>query len=163
MDIISRKEAKAKGLKKYFTGKECPRGHIDARYTASGYCLACNLIRMRGTYDKEARYERSRTDKEFRKRRLLTSVKCRAKKKGLEFNLTVDSIEWPDVCPVLGTELNYFAGTDDRWNSVSIDKKDPKGGYTLDNVVVMSYKANTMKGNFTVEELEKLVEYLKKA
>ncbi len=39
--IIKRKEAKKKGLSKYFTGKECKNGHIDSRYTINGICLSC--------------------------------------------------------------------------------------------------------------------------
>lgn len=40
MKIISRKEAKALGLKRYFTGKPCCRGHVAERYT-TGNCLDC--------------------------------------------------------------------------------------------------------------------------
>ena len=39
--IISRAEAKALGIKKYFTGKPCINGHIAERYTAQGRCYAC--------------------------------------------------------------------------------------------------------------------------
>ncbi len=42
MDVISRKAAKAAGLKHYFTGKPCKRGgHIDKRYVASFCCATC--------------------------------------------------------------------------------------------------------------------------
>src|SRR5262245_52628801 len=42
MDRISRKAAKAAGLKHYFTGKPCKRaGHIDRRYVASFMCMTC--------------------------------------------------------------------------------------------------------------------------
>ena len=41
--IISRKDAKAKGLPHYFTGKPCINGHIDLRYTGRGTCRTCNL------------------------------------------------------------------------------------------------------------------------
>jgi hypothetical protein len=37
----TRREAKALGLKKYFNGKACPRGHIVERYI-SGMCVACH-------------------------------------------------------------------------------------------------------------------------
>ena len=40
--IISRKEAKAKGLKRYFTGKECEKHHISERQTSNGSCLKCH-------------------------------------------------------------------------------------------------------------------------
>jgi 5-methylcytosine-specific restriction endonuclease McrA len=39
--IIARKEAKALGLVRYFTGKPCPKGHIAERFTKYGQCLDC--------------------------------------------------------------------------------------------------------------------------
>lgn len=40
-EVISRAEAKARGLKHYFTGKPCPKGHVDYRHTSGGACVAC--------------------------------------------------------------------------------------------------------------------------
>lgn len=40
-EIISRAEARARGLKHYFTGKPCIRGHIETRRTKSGQCKTC--------------------------------------------------------------------------------------------------------------------------
>jgi hypothetical protein len=39
---ISRKDAKAKGLKYFFTGKECPNGHIAHRRVSSYACVPCS-------------------------------------------------------------------------------------------------------------------------
>jgi HNH endonuclease len=39
--VISRKEAKAKGLKFYFTGKACKRGHVSKRYVSANRCWHC--------------------------------------------------------------------------------------------------------------------------
>lgn len=41
MEIISRKEAKAKGLKRYYTGKPCKHGHVSERYIG-GPCVSCS-------------------------------------------------------------------------------------------------------------------------
>lgn len=41
MDIIHRPEARAKGLKTYYTGKICRNGHDSYRYTQSGTCAQC--------------------------------------------------------------------------------------------------------------------------
>lgn len=41
MEIISRAEARALGLKRYFTGEPCKRGHIAERNTKKATCLAC--------------------------------------------------------------------------------------------------------------------------
>lgn len=39
--IITRSEALEKGLKRYFTGKPCPKGHIFQRHVSSKGCIAC--------------------------------------------------------------------------------------------------------------------------
>lgn len=40
-EIITRRQAQSKGLKHYFTGLPCTRGHIDYRFTSVGTCKAC--------------------------------------------------------------------------------------------------------------------------
>ena len=39
--IINRAEAKAKGLKRYFTGKPCKQGHISPKQVSNGNCSEC--------------------------------------------------------------------------------------------------------------------------
>lgn len=41
MDIITRKDALAQGLPRYFTGKPCKKGHVAERRTKERVCLAC--------------------------------------------------------------------------------------------------------------------------
>lgn len=42
LQLISRTEAKALGLKRYFTGKPCSRGHVSERQVSSFGCLICH-------------------------------------------------------------------------------------------------------------------------
>jgi 5-methylcytosine-specific restriction endonuclease McrA len=44
--IITRAEAKAAGLTRYFTGKPCNHGHMCERYVKGGACLEC--VKMNG-------------------------------------------------------------------------------------------------------------------
>lgn len=60
-DIISRKEALAKGLKRYFTGKPCKHGHISER-TISG-CVECHNILTRQKYHENIDAEHARSAK----------------------------------------------------------------------------------------------------
>ena len=46
-------------------------------------------------------------------------------------------------------------------NSPSIDRIDPSKGYTKDNVWVISRRANTIKSNATVDEVEKVAQGLR--
>lgn len=41
-EIITRAEARSAGLKWYFTGNPCQRGHVSQRYTSAGMCRACS-------------------------------------------------------------------------------------------------------------------------
>ena len=41
-DIISRDEAKAKGLSRFFTGKSCKNGHVTQRFVSNKACVGCN-------------------------------------------------------------------------------------------------------------------------
>lgn len=56
MDIISRKEAKAAGLKHYFTGKPCIRGHVEKRQTNNGCCIVCG-------HEKSTRWRKENPDR----------------------------------------------------------------------------------------------------
>lgn len=59
MKITSRKEAKAAGLTYYFTGKPCPKGHIDDRQTNSGTCVTCkkDWVNRNPDYGKKRYWE----------------------------------------------------------------------------------------------------------
>lgn len=54
MDIVSRQEAKERGLKFYFTGKACKHGHVVERSVNSG-CLACQKAYQQTPEYKAAR------------------------------------------------------------------------------------------------------------
>lgn len=42
-EVMSCPEAKAKGLKRYFTGRPCKNGHVAERLVSNGVCLDCQL------------------------------------------------------------------------------------------------------------------------
>jgi len=42
MQIISRTEAKAKGLRFYFTGEPCKHGHVAERWVSCWVCVDCD-------------------------------------------------------------------------------------------------------------------------
>lgn len=90
---------------------------------------------------------------------LAAKAKNRAKTKGLPFNITADDIPIPDVCPVFGVPLVSSSKITD--NTPSIDRLVPELGYTKGNVVVISLKANRLKGHGTTEELERLLLWMK--
>jgi hypothetical protein len=48
-----------------------------------------------------------------------------------------------------------------RENSPSIDRIDSIEGYTVDNIQIISWKANRIKAYATVEELEIVIAFMK--
>jgi hypothetical protein len=55
-DIISRKDALALGLTRYFTGTPCKHGHVSERYTENSTCVQCNLARMARRYAEKPEF-----------------------------------------------------------------------------------------------------------
>lgn len=45
MEIITKQQAQAAGLQRYFTGKPCKHGHVSERYTSTGICVECTRRR----------------------------------------------------------------------------------------------------------------------
>lgn len=85
----------------------------------------------------------------------LYAAKARAKAKEMAFALTEPWLleQLPDTCPLLGTPLNY-ANTMPAADSPAIDRIDSADGYTPDNCWVISMKANRIKSDATVAEIE---------
>jgi hypothetical protein len=46
MDIITKAQAKAQGLKHYFTGLACKHGHVSERFASTKTCYQCYLVRQ---------------------------------------------------------------------------------------------------------------------
>jgi hypothetical protein len=97
--------------------------------------------------------------------RMFTDAKLRAKEQGWEFNIEVSDIVIPEVCPVLKIPLFRVPGVEGRHkanpNSPSLDRIDNTKGYVKGNVWVISWRANHIKTDASLEELETLVASLR--
>lgn len=96
-------------------------------------------------------------------KQLYNQLKGSAKKRGIEFDLKptdIDDIGIPISCPVLGIPIHFYRGHP-RPDSISFDRIDSDKGYTRDNLVIISYRANQLKSNATLEEMESLVNFYK--
>lgn len=85
------------------------------------------------------------------------NCKHRAIRKGIEFNIEMSDIIIPEECPILGIPLDRR----DLDHCPSVDRVDNEKGYIKGNIRVISNKANTLKGDLTIELCEKLLEYMK--
>ena len=71
MEIISRSDAKALGLKRFFTAKPCIRGHVAERIVSNKACVECAAIRDRAYKEanrvllRDKARERNASNKEY--------------------------------------------------------------------------------------------------
>lgn len=83
---------------------------------------------------------------------MLNAAKSRAKRKGLDFNITQEDIIIPMYCPLL--DIKLILGTKGDYEATpSLDRIDNTKGYIKDNVAVISKRANSMKNSSTKEEM----------
>lgn len=82
---------------------------------------------------------------------LVVAAKVRAREKGLEFSITVNDLNIPERCPIFGCRISPGAGQRSDC-SPSIDRIDPKKGYVPGNVRVISWKANRLKSDMSLNE-----------
>lgn len=67
MEIISRKDAKAQGLKRYYTGEPCIKGHICERRVANFGCTQCQKEERKKRYNNNLEQERKHAREKARR------------------------------------------------------------------------------------------------
>ena len=85
--------------------------------------------------------------------------KANALRTGYTWTVEFGELDWPEVCPILGLPLDYFAETCLE-TSPSFDRIDSNLGYIKGNVQVVSWRANRIKNNGTAEEHRRIADYL---
>jgi hypothetical protein len=174
MELITRKEAKAQGLKTYCTGKSCKRGHTAGRYVTSAACVECRkalnadwvsrnpgrMSDLRKRWDSENREHRRRYAVDRHNKNpslyLWNTARTRARRLGVPFSIAVEDIVVPHSCPVFGCALEFGGDSD---TSPSLDRLIPSLGYVPGNVIVVSNRANRIKNDATISELQKITAF----
>ena len=91
--------------------------------------------------------------------KMFHNAKHRAKLKGIPFTITMEDIIIPELCPLL--EIPILLETGDRRSphNPSLDRIVPGKdiGYIPGNIQVISSRANWLKADATLEELELIV------
>jgi hypothetical protein len=105
-------------------------------------------IRRQKILDKQYLYKQN-----HREEVLLKAAIKKSKELALECNLTIDDIVVPEICPLLGIKISSNSNLKTRDNSPSIDRINPKRGYIKGNVWIVSYRANRIKNDATIQEL----------
>lgn len=149
------------------TDKHCEHcGDLIKIKHASKYCSSqCRnrAISRRYYWNNVAKMREKRAEENSDvPKRVLTRVKSRAKKGGIPFNLDISDIVIPKTCPVLGIPIFSATGEGGNlYNSPSLDRINPRGGYVKGNIRVISNRANLLKSDATVQELTKILKDLK--
>ncbi len=122
--------------------------YVDGKYYLFSLCNSCKVKKTR----------KWRLDN--RERSLFNCIKNRATRQGWEFDLEIEDIVFPDFCPILGIKIdkNSPSRVD---TSPTVDRIDTNKGYTKDNTVICSWRANKLKSNGTFEEIEKIYLFMK--
>jgi hypothetical protein len=78
----------------------------------------------------------------------------------LEHTLKETDIIVPTICPVLGIQISHQKTNGiPHPNSPTIDRIDNNKGYTPDNIIVVSRRANVLKNDASMEELRKIISF----
>ena len=91
-------------------------------------------------------------------RQLVESARRRAREMGLPFDLTANDVKIPVLCPALGIPIRK-GNRKLKDNSPSIDRLIPRLGYVKGNVVVVSWRANRIKCDATLDEMRRLLSF----
>lgn len=141
---------------------------FEGRRADAKYCSETCASRKRGKQHyrrnrdavRAANYKYNSTHPE---RRMHQRVKSRAKRNGVPFDLDYEDIVIPPRCPVLGIPINPNHGRRGYFpDSPSLDRIHPRNGYVKGNVRVISARANLLKNDARVEELEAVLEDLRR-
>jgi len=91
---------------------------------------------------------------------MVGNAKQRAKAAGVPFTISAKDIIIPTHCPVLGIPLTRRLGRKGGCDaSPSLDRIVPQLGYVPGNIVVVSRRANRIKSDASIEELEQVADF----
>lgn len=96
---------------------------------------------------------------EKRLKRMIRDARYRAKKLKLDFTINFDDIKKLTVntCPILNLPIDWTLNKRSD-NSPSLERIDSKQGYTPSNVAIISWRANRIKKDATIQELKLIFE-----
>jgi len=160
---ISLKQSKLKEYNQAYYRANRDKLNIQNRaYWAANKEKLNEQSRARRAANPERFKERERIYREKnREMRLLYGVRCNARRRGIEFSLCREDIVIPNKCPVLGIDLDWSAGAFSP-PYPTIDRINNAKGYIRGNVAIISWQANRLKGDASIEDLEAILVYMRK-
>jgi len=136
---------------------ECKKCNTEKEYKAFSEHSGCKL----GIDTSSCKYcKKSAVDWKAvpLEKRIFNRIKTRAKRKNQDFNLDLEDIIIPTECPVFKVPFIYG---DIDW-TYSVDRINNSKGYIKGNIQILSNRANRLKGDFEIEELQVMIDFLTK-
>jgi hypothetical protein len=137
-------------------------GAITNKFGVSNLCIGCHRVRAKEYYFNGGRREYELENKIMLRTRYIRRIIChnakkRAKHINVDFNLTKQDIIIPEFCPVFGIKLEVSSDYQGP-GSPTLDRINNDLGYTKENVIIVSWKANTLKRDASLIEMKLLYE-----
>lgn len=157
-----------------FIGNPCKHGHTT-RYVFDRGCAVCRstAAKRKRLQNPEATLLKDKKRREKIKHRpqvwashVASDSRKRARVAGIPHTIStrdvLAAIPSDFLCPVLGIPLE-FGRTRRGPGTPSLDQFIPNAGYTVENIRVISWRANELKRNVVdPDELQKVVGYIRK-
>lgn len=137
-------------------GNKCK---VETYKLRSGWTKSCGCFEREMRGKSRITHGESRNGQIAPRLKMFLAAKARAKAKSLPFNISLDDIQIPETCPILGMPLISHEDKCD-FDSPSLDRITPHLGYVKGNIQIISHKANTIKSNATLDELKAVTNYL---
>ncbi len=123
-----------------------------------------SIEEMKMIYDNwfKINYKPSSIDFSYNIKKMIENIQTRSKKTGFKNELLKEDFIVPEFCPILNIKIiqGIIKGAGKRVDSSpSIDRIDNSKGYTKDNIRIISWRANKLKGIATYEEYQKIYEF----
>lgn len=139
---------------------------IEHRRSNAMYCSEqCGIkTRYKRHYENNPTKLKEKRDKVYSNpaKAMHWRVKSRAKKNNIPFDIDVEDIVIPELCPILLIPLKTRQGKGYHPDSPSLDRIVPKLGYVKGNVRVISARANLLKNDASELELTAILDDIRR-
>lgn len=168
---LGSKDVKPRKIRKVLEPRICPK-HGTFQVRTKGFKTApSGVLKCRLCYNEKMKTYRANnsqvvadTNRRCYERRLperlFQNAKHRAKRHKVPFSISVNDIQIPEYCPVLGIKLEIGIGVK-QFNSPTVDRLIPSLGYVKGNITVISDRANSIKTNATVDQIEAVANWMR--
>jgi methylphosphotriester-DNA--protein-cysteine methyltransferase len=125
-------------------------------------CRAC--FRARSSANQKARHHAGGIA--YHLAYITRSARLRARKSRLAFDIDAEYLrallrDQGGLCAVSGIELTFAKGKGHVPTNASIDRIDPRSGYTRENVQLVAWQVNAIKSNLDLAELARWCELIR--